>query len=306
MKNGEIIKKKCGFTLIELLVVISIIALLLSIMMPALQKAKTAAQCVVCASNLKQWTTVAFCFSNDHKGKMPRAFRHSGGTLGHVMAHAINDVTAEKTNGQYDDYANWELYGTPYDILKDYGLTEAIMICPSQRWLSEWHHAANTTNNQVEFWPKGHFDGLWRRLVFQTYAFVAGSRDEKNNVQTNSDHNYKDIAPYWHNDRKALSSQLIVADVVMTIPPGSAWHSTGRPKTIYSINHRGSRQDAPAFQNLAMADGHVQGVSAGKYQHGIAEDVLQGGQGMGDWSITHFNYGPYYYWEGTNKYNLRQ
>ncbi len=65
--------KNEAFTLIELLVVIAIIALLLSILMPSLSKAKKMAQYVVCSSNLHQLAIGLTNFSAENDNKyMPR------------------------------------------------------------------------------------------------------------------------------------------------------------------------------------------------------------------------------------------
>lgn len=57
--------KKTGFTLIELLVVISIIALLLSILMPALNKAKEVTRAVVCQDHVKIFSFGNMMYAND-------------------------------------------------------------------------------------------------------------------------------------------------------------------------------------------------------------------------------------------------
>jgi prepilin-type N-terminal cleavage/methylation domain-containing protein len=61
--------KKRGFTLIELLVVIAIIAMLLAILMPALNKVKKIAQRVVCGTNLKGFGNAMTVYANDFDGQ---------------------------------------------------------------------------------------------------------------------------------------------------------------------------------------------------------------------------------------------
>ena len=58
--------KRKGFTLIELLVVIGIIALLVSILMPALSRAKELAKRTVCSTNLKGMGTATAIYMNDN------------------------------------------------------------------------------------------------------------------------------------------------------------------------------------------------------------------------------------------------
>lgn len=74
-------KKKTGFTLMELLVVISIIALLLSIMLPSLNKAKELARTLVCKSNMRQIGLAFNTYASDYEDYLPSHRVVSGSTV---------------------------------------------------------------------------------------------------------------------------------------------------------------------------------------------------------------------------------
>ena len=60
-----------GFTLVELLIVVTIIAVLIALMLPAIKKAKESTRSVQCQANLRQWMTATVVYVNDFNGIMP-------------------------------------------------------------------------------------------------------------------------------------------------------------------------------------------------------------------------------------------
>jgi len=73
------VRQRRAFTLVELLVVVAIIATLMAVLLPALRKAKEAANRVACAANLRQLGLAIYMYANEYKGSLPMTEYGFGG-----------------------------------------------------------------------------------------------------------------------------------------------------------------------------------------------------------------------------------
>ena len=72
MKLRRLAVRPRAFTLVELLVVIGIIAIMISMLLPALNKVREKARAIQCASNMRQLFVFCSMFAQDNKGHLPR------------------------------------------------------------------------------------------------------------------------------------------------------------------------------------------------------------------------------------------
>jgi prepilin-type N-terminal cleavage/methylation domain-containing protein len=121
-------KSESGFTLVELLVVIAVIAVLASLLLPALSRAKSKAQAVACLNNLKQLQVGWIMYADDNNDWLvpnhPPGYR--GGTF---PSWSLGDMRYGNPDGTNID----NLIGDRKGALGTYIKTHRIFKCPSDR-----------------------------------------------------------------------------------------------------------------------------------------------------------------------------
>jgi prepilin-type N-terminal cleavage/methylation domain-containing protein len=287
------------FTLVELLVVIAIIAVLASLLLPSLGRARESARQAICVGHLQQMGAMAQMHASDKDGWFPQTLRdNSQGTYtayGRPAFWRVQGVDPQNDNwqggtlnsGQWSSgqgnsnwaaiVDSWKHYGTPMQTWQDYGMTNDLLRCPSD----------DRPNILNEFGIAGWSSGV-NTAVETSYTHISGLlRDPRSNKYltrsvgwspspSDSERNHAMYDNQSELNRKVIASCLVVGGYTSSFPNytggGVTWGEWSVKPDPTLVNH-GDNYTVLA-QPILFGDGHVE-VEKDYYRGGLVGKEAQ-------------------------------